>query len=199
MEPAVGQASDHAVEHARLDPVEPTVHPGRAARHRHVGACLEGVQQSAHSLGLHLEVCRQREDHVAPTALDAQAEGRGLTEGAGEGEQPHRLALPAQRHQLGRRREPAIEHEQELMLLAAPVQLLGEAAVQRGEVVGALDDGDDHRNQPDIGGGRALDSRFHEGALGGHDQRTSQAVGISRALSRSLLSATSATSPSMAR
>ena len=102
----------------------------------------------------------------------------------------------------GGRREPAVEDEEELVLLAAAIELAGERAVQRQEVVGPLDHGDDHGDQPDIGGPgrwRALDGRLHEGALGGHDQRTSQAVGISRALSRSLLSATSATSPSMAR
>ena len=88
MEAAIGDPAEHPVEHPRLEPVEPAVHPRRAAGHDQVGAALQGIEQRAHALGLHLEIRRQRHHDIAPAPLDAQPERRGLAERAGEGEQP---------------------------------------------------------------------------------------------------------------
>ena len=187
---------------ARLEPVEPAVHPRRAVGHHQVGAVLQRVQQRADALGLHLEVGRQGDDHVAPAALDPEAERGRLAERPREGQQAHRRVRLAQGDQLRRGGESAVEDEEELVLLAAPLELAGEGVVEQRQVVRPLHDRDDHGDEPRVGGPgriRTLDDRLHESSLGGHDQRTSHAVGMSRALSRSLLSATSATSPSMAR
>ena len=140
--------------------------------------------------------------HLAPAPLDPQPQRGGLAELAGEGEQPHRLVPAGELRELGRGREAAVEDEEKLVLLAAPIELGGEGAIEHHQIVGPLDHRDDHGDEPPVGGVRqrgVVGDRLHESTLGGHDQRTSHAVGISRALSRSLLSATSATSPSMAR
>ena len=162
---------------------------------------FSAVEQRADAFGLHLEIGGQSQDDVAAAPLDAQPQRGGLAEGPGEAEQPDVLPLLAQGQQLGRRGEPPVEDEDELVLLALGVELRGEGPVER------------RRGRRPARPPAPLRRRIwrrrrcwrvtaRESAPSAHPapcQRTSQAVGISFALSRSALSATSATRPSINR
>jgi hypothetical protein len=173
VEPPVAGAPDHPLKRVRLQPVEPAVHPGRAVGHHHVRSAPKRVQQRPYPFGPNLEVGGQRQDHVAPAPLDAQPKRRRLTERSSEGQQPNGISSGAQGDELGGRGEAAVEDEQELVLLSETVELDREGAVERDQIVRALDDRNDHGDEPRAGGPgflRTLGGRRHECALGGRDQ-----------------------------
>ena len=109
----------------------------------------------ADALGLHLEVGRQGEDHVAPAPLDAQAQGGGLAEGAGEAEDAgrdrcSRLSATSS----GGGVKPPSKTKRNSCSSPRRSSSRAKALVHRHQVVGPLDHRDDHGDQPCVGGAR---------------------------------------------
>ncbi len=196
----VPDPAEHLVEGARLQPVEPAVEAGRTIGHHELDAAGEGIEQRPEPFGANLEIRRQRHEQITPAALDAQPERGGFTESLCEAVEMDTLRPRRQRHQLRTRLEPAIEDEEKLEVLPAPLQLPGEPVIQGGEVVRSLDHRHHHRDERRRvrrrGQGRDI-QWLNQGSLRRHF--SSHAAGMALALSRSLLSATSETRPSMNR
>ena len=117
------------------------------------------------TVGGHLEIGGQGKDHVALAALDAQPQGGGFTECAGEAEDAHAVPLAAQGGQLGWRGESAVEHEEKLVCLTPALELAGKRAIQLHQVVRALYHRHDHRDQSVLRRTRALGmfaARLHQ-------------------------------------
>ena len=125
----------------------------------HVAAGLHSGHRAAAvgpegGIGQLLDVAlRGGEGHVATGQGVAQPQRGGLAEGPRESEQPEGLVLLAHRQKLRRGREPAVEHEDELVFLALRVQGRGEDAIELDEVIGPFDHRDHDRDEPRVGAG----------------------------------------------